>query len=55
LGQKIANRSFGNVAVFKNLGTAVINQNLIQEETKERCLLSKNMQDYNFAFGSVWV
>jgi hypothetical protein len=33
---KIANRSFQNVALFKYLGTAVTNQNLIQEECKRR-------------------
>jgi hypothetical protein len=33
---KIASRSFGNVAQFKYLGTAVRNQNLIQEEIKRR-------------------
>jgi hypothetical protein len=33
---KIANRSFGNVAQFKYLGTAITNQNLIQEEIMRR-------------------
>jgi hypothetical protein len=33
---KIGNRSFENVSQFKNLGTTVTNQNLIQEETKRR-------------------
>jgi hypothetical protein len=33
---KIANRSFENVSQFKYLGTAVTNQNLIQEEIKRR-------------------
>jgi hypothetical protein len=36
LNIKIANRSFGNVSQFKYLGTAVTNQNLIQEEIKMR-------------------
>jgi hypothetical protein len=33
---KIANRSFENMAQFKCLGMAVMNQNLIQEEIKRR-------------------
>jgi hypothetical protein len=33
---KIASRSFENVSQFKNLGTTVTNQNLIQEEIKRR-------------------
>jgi hypothetical protein len=33
---KIANRSFENVSQFKYLGTAVTNQNLIEEEIKRR-------------------
>jgi hypothetical protein len=33
---KIGNRSFENVSQFKNLGTTVTNQNLIQEEIKRR-------------------
>jgi hypothetical protein len=33
---KMANRSFENVSQFKYLGTAVTNQNLIQEEIKRR-------------------
>jgi hypothetical protein len=33
---KIANRCFENVAQFRNLGTTVTNQNLIQEEIKRR-------------------
>jgi hypothetical protein len=33
---KIANRSFENVSLFKHLGTAVSDQNLIQEEIKRR-------------------
>jgi hypothetical protein len=32
----IAKRPFGNVAKFKYLGTAIINQNMIHEEIKER-------------------
>jgi hypothetical protein len=35
-GIKIANRSFENVSQFKYLGTVVTNENLIQEEIKER-------------------
>jgi hypothetical protein len=38
---ELANRSFENVSQFKYLGTAVTNQNLIQEETK-RILSSGN-------------
>jgi hypothetical protein len=33
---KIADRGFENVAKFRYLGTAIINQNLIQEEIKRR-------------------
>jgi hypothetical protein len=33
---KIANRCFENVAQFRYLGTAVANQNLIQEKIKEQ-------------------
>jgi hypothetical protein len=33
---RIANRSFENVSQFRYLGTIVTNQNLIQEEIKER-------------------
>jgi hypothetical protein len=33
---QVGNRSFKNVSQFKNLGTAVIDQNLIQEEIKRR-------------------
>jgi hypothetical protein len=33
---KVAKRSFENVSQFKYLGTAVRNQNLIQEEIKRR-------------------
>jgi hypothetical protein len=33
---KIANRSLENVAQLKSLGISVTNQNLIQEEIKER-------------------
>jgi hypothetical protein len=33
---KIDDRSFGNVAQFKYLGTTVTNENLIQEEIKRR-------------------
>jgi hypothetical protein len=33
---KIANRSFKNVAQFKYMGTAVANQNRIEEEIKRR-------------------
>jgi hypothetical protein len=33
---RVANRSFDNVSQFKYLGTAVTNQNLIQEEIKKR-------------------
>jgi hypothetical protein len=33
---KITNRSFDNVAQFKNLGTAVTSQNLIQNKIKRR-------------------
>jgi hypothetical protein len=68
---KIANRSFENVPQFNYLGMTIINQNLIQEGIKRRlnsgnacyhsvqnllsCLLSKNVRDYNFACGSVWL
>jgi hypothetical protein len=47
---KIANMSFENLSQFKYLRTTVTNQHVIQEEIKRR-----NMQDYNFACGSVWV
>jgi hypothetical protein len=33
---KIANRSFQNVSHFKYLGTAITNQNLIQQKIKRR-------------------
>jgi hypothetical protein len=33
---KIANGSFENISHFKNLGTTVTNQNLIQEEIRRR-------------------
>jgi hypothetical protein len=33
---KLANSSFENVSEFRYLGTAVTNQNLIQEEIKRR-------------------
>jgi hypothetical protein len=33
---KIANTSFENVSPIQNLGTTVINQNLIQDEIKRR-------------------
>jgi hypothetical protein len=33
---KIVNRSFENVSHFKCLGTTVTNQNLVQEEIKQR-------------------
>jgi hypothetical protein len=33
---KIANRSFENVAPSKYLGTAITDQNLIQDEVKRR-------------------
>jgi hypothetical protein len=66
---RIANRSFEKVSQFKNLRTTVTNQNWIQEEIKVRlnsgnaCYhsvvavekLNENIQDYNFACGSVWV
>jgi hypothetical protein len=71
-GIKIANRSFENVAHFRDLGTTVTSQNFSQEEIKRRLisgnacyhsvqnlwsslLLSKNIQNCNFACGSVWV
>jgi hypothetical protein len=34
--RKIDDRSFGNVAQFRYLGTTITNQNLIQEEIKRR-------------------
>jgi hypothetical protein len=34
--KKIANRFFENVAQFRYLGTAITNQNLIQEEIERR-------------------
>jgi hypothetical protein len=52
------------VAKFKYFETTVTNQNLIQEEIEfgqsihkllPSHLLSKNLQKYNFACGSVWV
>jgi hypothetical protein len=68
---KIGNRSFGNVSQFKYLGTTITNQNLFQEEIKRRLnsgnacyhfvqnLLSSRLlseiQDNNFACGSIWV
>jgi hypothetical protein len=48
---KIANRSFENLAHFKYLGMTVMIPNQIQGEIKWRL----NIQNYNFACGSVWV
>jgi hypothetical protein len=44
---KIASRSFENMAQLKYLGTTMINQNLIQEETKRR------FNSYNACYHSV--
>jgi hypothetical protein len=65
---KIGNRLFENVSQFKYLGITVTNRNLIQEECLlpvgpepsvflpdvEKCK-GQNIQDYNFACGSIWV
>jgi hypothetical protein len=57
---KLANRASENVAQFKYLGTTVTNENLIQAGIKSkldsgnaRYLKNYNVQNYNFAYGSV--
>jgi hypothetical protein len=49
---KIENRSFKNVSQFKYLGTAVTNQNLIQEEIKKGLDCGNTLYPQKFALTS---